>query len=262
MSEITSNFLIQNLHAQTAQMRQKKPLIHHITNFVTIYPCARITSFIGATPIMAFSADESADITAGSDALVINTGTLNDEFRASIPKSTAYANQHQIPVVLDPVGAKVSSYRSDFIRSLLQNFHFTVIRCNASELLSLDGFASTSRGIDSTCTSADIPAIAKDVAKRYRCVVACTGATDIIQDCSRTLFLNRGTPKLSKLVGTGCMVNSLIASYLTVTSDPLQAAAYGILAMCLSGEQAEKRLQHESDLGSFESYLMDAISAL
>ena len=239
-----------------------KPVVHHITNFVTMYQCARITAFLGAAPIMAFAQEETAQVTAKSDALVINTGTLNDEVIRSIPKSLEYANAHHIPVVLDPVGARLSSYRFDFIHGLLNSFHFDVIRCNGVELLGLHGQAIYGKGIDGASSSVEIPQAAADLARQYHCTVACTGPVDHISDGTRSVSLNRGCPQLPKLVGTGCMVNSLIASYLPVAQTSLDGAAAGILTMCLAGEAAAARLSRPDQLGTFETYLMDGISQL
>lgn len=252
--------LIEKIHSYKDLLRQNKPVVHHITNFVTMYQCARVTAFLGAAPIMAFAADETADVTARSDALVVNTGTLNSEVIRSIPKSLEYANTHQIPVVLDPVGARLSDYRFDFIHSLLERFHFDVIRCNGVELLNLHGEAAKSKGIDGVSMSDAVPAAAREVARKYHCVVACTGPTDYISDGQEILALSRGVPQLPRLVGTGCMVNSLIASYLPVADGPLEGAAAGILTMCLAGEAAAARLGHPDALGSFETYLMDGIA--
>lgn len=250
------------IHMYKDRLRQKKPVIHHITNFVTIYQCARITAFLGAAPIMAFSMHETAQVTAKSDALVINTGTLNDEVIRSIPKSLEYANAHGIPVVLDPVGLKLSDYRYDFIRFLLENYHFDIIRCNGVELLNLEGESVQGKGIDGASTSLEIPEAAKKIAQKYHSVIACTGSTDYISNGTDIFSLKRGVSLLPHLVGTGCMVNSLIASFLPVADTPVDAAALGILTMCLAGETAAARLEKNTDLGSFETYLMDAVSAL
>ena len=264
------------------KMQARKPLVHHITNFVTIYQCARITSFLGASPVMAFSAAEAAEVTAVADALVINTGTLNDEFIKSIPISLATAKAHHIPVVLDPVGINLSDYRHDFIMDILQNHRFSVLRCNGVELLNVYGKLMRGSGIDGSLDNAQenasannpspsadrdnihslafsVAQAAKDIAQKYHCTVACTGKTDVISDGVTTLYFSRGSDLLPKLVGTGCMMNSLIASFLPVAASPLEAATAGILTMSLASEAAEARLESPNQLGSFETYLLDAI---
>lgn len=250
---------------KTKQLQQavtnKRPLVHHITNFVTMYQCARITAVLGASPIMAFAAAEAAEVTAKADSLVINTGTLNPEVTASIPKALEAAQKHRIPVVLDPVGLQLSAYRHDFILSLLDTFHFDVLRCNSAELLNIHSKLCLGSGID--CEE-DTPLektarAAKAIAQQYGCCVACTGKTDIIAENGQCITLRRGSPLLPRLVGTGCMVNALIGAFLSVADSPSEAAAAGILTMCLAGERAEDALTASEGIGTFEVKLLDAL---
>lgn len=243
------------------RVRERRPLVHHITNFVTMYQCARITSILGASPIMAFAATESADVTKKSDSLVINTGTLNDEVTVSIPKSLKAAEEHNIPVILDPVGLQLSDYRRDFILSLLDQHRFDVLRCNSAELLNIHSKVCLGSGIDTDKNTSICDAVraAKDVAARYGCTVACTGKTDIIADARGCLTLDYGSPMLPRLVGTGCMVNSLIGAFLPVADSASEAAAAGILTMCLAGEAAQSTLKPKDGLGTFEMRLLDCI---
>lgn len=259
---LTEDYYIQKITQLKGLLRAQKPVVHHITNFVTMYQCARITSFIGAAPIMAFAGDETAQVTAKSDALVINTGTLNDEVIRSIPAALAFANDASIPVILDPVGARLSDYRFDFVNRLLRDYHFDVIRCNGVELLNLAGGSQQAKGIDGVSDSLEVPEAAMAVAMKYNTCVACTGPTDYVSDGNQVIRLGRGVSQLPKLVGTGCMVNSLIGSYLPVAETPSDAAICGILTMCLAGEAAAARLEQPEHLGSFENFLMDEICVL
>lgn len=254
----------------TEQLKERihkhPPLVHHITNFVTMYQCARITAFLGASPVMAFAACEVADVTKKSDALVVNTGTLNDEVVHSIPKAVKTANEYHIPVVLDPVGINLSDYRHDFIMQLLSACKFSVIRCNGVELMNLYGKVMSGSGIDGaldrlspTGNGLSVEDAASHLAIKYHCTIACTGKTDVISDGRQIIRLSRGSKLLPKLVGTGCMINSLIGAFLPVADAPIDAAAAGILTMCLAGESAHKRLENTNHLGSFETFLMDAI---
>lgn len=256
----SQEYYIEKIPQLKARLRREKPVIHHITNFVTMYQCARITAFLGAAPIMAFAASETGQVTARADALVVNTGTLNDEVIRSIPLSMEFANDDGTPVILDPVGAKLSDYRFSFVHRLLRDHHFDVIRCNGVELLNLYGQSLQAKGIDGDSDSPQIPEAALAVARKYNTCVACTGLHDYVSDGEDVITLNRGVAQLPQLVGTGCMVNSLIGSYLPVADSPAEAAICGILTMCLAGEAAARRLEHPEQLGSFETYLMDAIS--
>ena len=253
------------LHTIRQAVVKAHPVVHHITNFVTIYQCALITAFFGAAPIMAFARDDAPSVTARADALVINTGTLNDEFIHAIPKSLTIAEKSGIPVVLDPVGTGLSDYRAHFVSELLSHYHIDVLRCNSAELFSLCGRSAQARGIDGALDTLDPPEITSvvmEAAQKYGCTIACTGAVDYISDGSKTLKLSRGSSLLPKLVGTGCTVNSLIGACLPVCQTPADAAAAGILAMCLASESAQARLEHPGQLGSFETYLLDSIASL
>lgn len=252
------DYLLKTKQLQKA-VADRRPLVHHITNFVTMYQCARITSVLGASPIMAFAAAESAEVAAKADSLVINTGTLNNEVIASIPKALEAAARHQIPVILDPVGLQLSAYRHDFILFLLESFHFDVLRCNSAELLNLHSKVCLGKGIDcaknTPVGAASEAAVA--VSEQYKCTVACTGETDIIAENGHCFTLHRGSRMLPKLVGTGCMVNSLIGAFLPVSQSASEAAAAGILTMCLAGEKAETALKQSEDIGTFEVKLLD-----
>lgn len=253
---------LSQLKALQNKVAAARPLVHHITNFVTMYQCARITSVLGASPIMAFAAEEACDVTSKADSLVINTGTLNNTVISSIPKALEAANRHNIPVVLDPVGLQLSDYRHDFILSLLEGFHFDVLRCNSAELLNIHNKVCLGSGIDCGRDTdiTDVKQAAKAVAARYDCTVACTGPTDIISYPEGTILLSRGSALLPKLVGTGCMVNSLIGAFLPVSDSAAEAAEAGILTMCLAGEAAEDSLSSSDGIGTFEVKLLDFLN--
>lgn len=245
------------------KVAETRPLVHHITNFVTMYQCARITSVLGASPIMAFAAEEAADVASKADSLVINTGTLNNTVTASIPKALEAANCRNIPVVLDPVGLQLSAYRHDFILSLLEDFHFDVLRCNSAELLNIHSKVCLGSGIDCSRNTAvsDIKQAAEAVAACYGCTVACTGPTDIIaHPGGSTRSLSRGSALLPKLVGTGCMVNSLVGAFLPISASAAEASEAGILTMCLAGEMAEASLNPADSAGTFEVRLLDFLN--
>ncbi len=244
----------------------QRPLVHHITNMVTIYPCARIASFLGASPIMAFSPMEAADVTKKADALVINTGTLHEDMKKAIHSSIKAANECHIPVLLDPVGFSLSPYRYDFIMDLLDHYHIDVIRCNGAELMNIKGIIDIGKGIDGELSShPDLSETAIDIARHYNCTVACSGQTDYISDGTQVIKLSRGSALLSRLVGTGCMLDSLIGSFLSVASTPLDASIAGILTMCLASETAQSHIKamdpvnYKHHLGSFETALLDSI---
>ena len=181
---------------------------------------------------------------------------------ASIPKALEAAKHRNVPVVLDPVGLQLSDYRHDFILSLLEGFHFDVLRCNSAELLNIHSKVCLGSGIDCgrDTNINDVKQAARTVAARYDCTVACTGPTDIIAHAKKTITLSRGSALLPKLVGTGCMVNSLIGAFLPVSDSAAEASEAGILTMCLAGEGAEASLRSSDGIGTFEAKLLDFLN--
>lgn len=246
------------------KVRTKSPLIHHITNYVTVNDCANITLAIGASPIMADAIEEAAEIAAIASGLVLNIGTLNARTVASMLKAGQTANEIGIPVIFDPVGAGASDFRNQTTQTLLKTLKFSIIRGNLSEIRYISGLSSNTKGVDAAAIdmSDGIEAtiqIAKTCAKQYQTVIAITGAVDVISDGITAYCIENGDAKLSKITGTGCMCNSLIASYTAATGNAMVGAAAGILTMGLAGEVAGKEF---SGTGSYRSKIIDVISQL
>lgn len=246
------------------KVRSKCPLIHHITNYVTVNDCANIVLAIGASPVMADDIKEAASITALADALVLNIGTLNQRTIASMIAAGRQANDKGIPVVLDPVGAGASAFRNETVKLLLQEIRPAIIRGNLSELSYIAGLSSSTRGVDSNAadTINDAAIVAKKVAQKYDCVAAVTGVVDTITDGQKIIRLYNGHKLLASITGTGCMTSSLTAAFAAVAGkDMLSAAVCGIAAMGISGEVAYETAGG-SGLGSFHVALFDAMSRL
>lgn len=247
-------------------IRRKKPLIHHITNYVTVNDCANITLAIGASPIMADDIGEAAAITSISSALVLNVGTLNERTIESMLAAGKRANEIKIPVVFDPVGAGSSELRNKAIKRILHEVRISVLRGNMSEIRFIAGLNSSAKGVDAS--DADMQggveighSVAETVAKNYGCIAAITGATDFLSDGRRTILLHNGTELLSNVTGTGCMCTSLIGSFCGATEDYLAAAAGGVLCMSIAGEIAAERAGEKGN-GSFHMALIDAVSKM
>lgn len=248
------------------EVRQSRPLIHHITNYVTVNDCANITLAIGASPIMADDIGEAAEITAISSALVLNIGTLNQRTIESMLAAGQQANESGIPVVFDPVGAGASRLRNQATEKILAQVRCSVIRGNISEIRYLEGTAASTKGVDAS--EADISGgvdsgmeTARSLARKLGCTVAITGATDILSDGARTLCVGNGHKMLGSLTGTGCMCTSLIGSFCGSGSDYLIAAAAGILSMGIAGELAFEKAG-QNGLGSFHAALIDEVGNL
>ncbi|WP_283608065.1 hydroxyethylthiazole kinase [Faecalispora anaeroviscerum] len=263
---MTQREWIQQISGVLEQVRTKKPLVHHITNYVTVNDCANITLAIGASPIMADDLGEAADITAISSALVLNIGTLNERTIESMLAAGKQANKIGIPVVLDPVGAGASELRNRTTKRILEEVKISVLRGNCSEIRFVAGLSAQTKGVDaSEEDSKGGPQaggeIAQAISKRLGCVTAVTGAIDIVTDGTRTLYLKNGVPELSGVTGTGCMCTSLIGSFCGATDDFLSAAAGGILAMSVAGEIAAEKAGNLGS-GSFHVAMVDAISRM
>ncbi|NRT79166.1 hydroxyethylthiazole kinase [Clostridium beijerinckii] len=248
------------------EVRNKKPLVHNITNYVTVNDCANILLAIGASPIMADDIKEAADITKISSALVINIGTLNERTIESMIASGKKANELSIPVVFDPVGAGASEFRNSTTKRLLEEVKISVLRGNMSEIKFISGLGSTTKGVDASENDARTGNdegidVAKNLAKKLQCTVAITGATDIISDGERVVILENGTKMLSNVTGTGCMTTALIGAFCGAGSDYFIGAVSGIISMGISGEIALDKAG-KIGTGSFHIAIIDAISNL
>lgn len=245
------------------EVRNKVPLIHNITNYVTVNDCANITLAIGASPIMADDIEEVEDITSISSALVINIGTLNKRTIEAAIKAGKKANELKIPVIFDPVGAGASRLRNETTKKILDEIKITILRGNLSEISFIAGISANTKGVDSSKEDEknDKILIAKNVAKKLNCIVAITGATDIISDGKKVVKILNGNSMLSKVTGTGCMTTSLVASYSGITNDYFLAAISGIASMGICGEIAYKNIGN-AGTGSFHIAIIDAISNL
>ncbi len=244
------------------QLRKKKPLVHNITNYVTVNDCANIILAIGASPIMADDIDEAADITAISSALVLNIGTLNKRTVEAMLSAGKRANELGIPVVFDPVGAGASTLRNETTQRILSEVKISIVRGNMSEISFIAGLRSNTKGVDAAeedISLGDARKIASAVAERLGCVAAITGAVDIISDGKRIAAVSNGHRLLSNVTGTGCMTTALVGSFCGAGKDTFVAAVAGIAAMGIAGEVAYEKAG-DIGTGSFHIGILDAIS--
>lgn len=248
------------------KLREYSPLVHHITNYVTVNDCANVTLAIGASPVMADDINEVYDMVSIASSLVINIGTLNSRTIESMLIACKRANELNIPIVLDPVGAGATPYRTEFAKRLLKEVNFSVIRGNLSEIKTLYGINSKTKGVDSVEEISDKTSdfeITKDIVKSFSkeigSVVAVTGAIDVISDGNKVYTIKNGNKAMSKITGTGCMCTSLIGSYLGVTKSNLIGAILGILTMGIAGDIAFKNIKPLEGSGSLKVKIIDAI---
>lgn len=241
------------------KLREEKPLIHHITNYVTVNDCANITLAIGASPVMADDINEVNHMVSIASALVINIGTLNSRTVQSMISAGKKANELNIPVILDPVGVGATEYRTEVARELLDKVHFTVVRGNMAEIKILSGLKSEIKGVDSNEDLEGSEHIAKNLALKLNSVVAITGAIDCISDGKRIVLIKNGHPALSRVTGTGCMTSSLVGSYTAINKDGFIGAIAGIASMGIAGERSFESLNKEEGIGTFRVRIFDNI---
>ena len=248
-------------------LRRTCPLIHNITNYVTVNDCANMVLACGASPIMADDAAEVEDITTICGGLNINIGTLNSRTITSMLLAGKKANALGHPVVLDPVGAGASHLRTETALRLLREVKPTVIRGNISEMRTLAVGSGTTKGVDADAsdkiteeTLDRAVAFVKSFAARTGAVIAVTGAIDIVADGQRAFCIRNGHPMMSAITGTGCQLSALTAAFITANpSQPLEAAAAAVCAMGLAGETAHKRLTPLDGNATYRNYIIDAI---
>ena len=245
-----------------ALVKEQQPLVHHLTNAVTINDCANVTLAIGGRPVMASAIEEVADMVQLAQALVINFGTMNDEMFEAIIKAGQTANEKGIPVIFDPVGVGATPFRTNRARVLLEKVKPSVVRGNASEVLSLIGGVGQTRGVDSANTTISKNELAKMAAKHLNAITVISGEQDFVSDGSEVIGIHNGDVWLTKITGTGCMTASIIGCFAGVTNNMLAAAVAGMSTMSLAGEQAKQQLKQNEGIGTYRVKLMDAISLM
>ncbi|KJS83403.1 MAG: hydroxyethylthiazole kinase [Peptococcaceae bacterium BICA1-8] len=237
-------------------IRQKKPLVHHLTNTVTINDCANITLCFGALPVMANSIDEVEEIVENADSLVLNMGTLSNEQYNAIILAGKKANQRKIPIILDPVGAGATTYRTRKIQDLLEILNPTVIKGNAAEISILSGQYGVLKGIESQGIYNNIIPTAEKLANSHNCIVAVTGQNDVVTNGQRTFIIENGHWLMGKIIGTGCMAASVIGCFMATGIQTLEACTCALTAYDISAELASIRADVKGP-GSFKAALMD-----
>lgn len=240
-------------------VKEKSPLVHHITNYVTVNDCANIVLALGGSPVMADDINEVEEMVSFAGALVINVGTLNARTVESMIAAGKRANRLGVPVVLDPVGVGATALRTNTVAELMKEVKFAVIRGNMSEIKILSGLNVEIKGVDSIADDVNGKEIAVNLAKKLQCTIAITGAVDVISDGERVCLISNGDKILSKVTGTGCMSTSLIGTYLGASNDSFAAAIAGVMTMGLAGELALKSLNSNDGIGSFKVRLFDEI---
>lgn len=252
------------------RVREMHPLIHNITNYVTVNDCANILLACGGSPIMADDPEEVEEITSICSGLNLNIGTLNSRTIPSMLLAGKRSNELGHPVVLDPVGAGASALRTKTALELLEKIRFAVIRGNISEIRTLAAGNGTTRGVDADLADAvteenlsQAVEFAKEFSRKTGAVIAITGAIDIVADFQTAYCIYNGHPMMSRITGTGCQLSAMTAAYVAANPEmPLTAAAAAVCAMGVCGEKAYSRLTEEDGNATYRNYIIDAIYRL
>ena len=239
------------------RIRQEAPLIHNVTNFVVMNNTANALLALGASPVMAHAPEEVTDMVTLSAALVLNIGTLDAHWINSMRAALLSARGRGVPVVLDPVGAGATPYRTAVARDLIKLGPPTVVRGNASELSSLAGKDGRTKGVDSSRSPDE--AAAQLVSTDWGCVVCISGETDVITGAGGLCRVRNGHPAMRRVTGLGCTASALIAAFCAVNPDPFTAAAHGMCLIGICGEIAAARAKGP---GSLQVEILDCLANL
>jgi len=240
-------------------IRKNAPLVHNITNYVVMNTTANALLAIGASPVMAHAMPEVEDMAGIAGALVINIGTLSDSWIAAMFKAAKRAKKRQIPIVIDPVGAGATQYRTTTARELIQASVPSIIRGNGSEIMALCEQDITTKGVDSTSASDQAIGAATALVRKFDCVVCVTGEIDYIVSSKAMIQVKNGHAMMPSVTGLGCTATALCGAFAAINSDYDKAAAHAMAVMGIAGEMAARNARGP---GSLQVNFIDALYQL
>ena len=243
--------------ADLRAIRERKPLVHQITNYVVMNETANATLALGALPVMAHAPQEVEEMAASAGALVLNIGTLSEPWIHGMLLAGRAANGARVPIVFDPVGAGATGYRTDTARRLLEELEIAVVRGNAAEIATLAGEEAEIRGVESMAAGG--PELARSAAEALGCVAAVTGPVDHVSDGQNGYAVANGHELLGTVSGTGCMATAMTGCFLAVQLNALQAATEALVAFGVAAEDAAGQAKGP---GTFHAALYDALAGL
>lgn len=232
---------ISHLERDLEAIRHSSPLVHNITNFVVMNNTANALLAIGASPVMAHSLEEVSEMAALASALVLNIGTLEPDWVEAMIRAGRTASEKGTPIVLDPVGAGATTYRTEVCKRVISECKPTLIRGNASEIMALSHSGIVTKGVDSTAASNDAIEAATQLASTTGAVVVISGPVDYITDGNQIIETHNGAPIMTRVTGMGCTATALVGAFAAVNPNPLEAAAHAMAAMGITGEIAAQR---------------------
>ena len=245
-----------NTGADLRTIRERKPLVHQITNYVVMNETANATLALGALPVMAHAPQEVEEMASAAGALVLNIGTLSEHWIEAMLLAGRAANRAGAPIVLDPVGAGATSYRTATAQRLLDELEIAVVRGNSAEIATLAGREAEIRGVEDVGDAAG-PELAHAAARALGCVAAVTGAVDYVSDGEQHHAVANGHELLGTVSGTGCMATAVTGCFLAVRPEgSLEAAAEALVAFGVAGEDAAAGAKGP---GTFHAALYDAL---
>jgi len=252
---ITANQIWQDVE----NIRSQAPLIHNITNYVVMNTTANALLSLGASPVMAHAIEEVEEMVAITGALVINIGTLSEKWIAAMIKAGEAAKKRGIPIILDPVGAGATGLRTKTAHDLMIAAAPTIIRGNGSEIISLAGAESGTKGVDSIHGAEAASDAAQILAEKYQCVVSISGPVDVILDVKEKITIANGHPMMPKVTGLGCTATAITGAFAAVNTSPFLAAAHAMAVMGITGEIAAEK---SDGPGSLQLNFLDTLYRL
>ncbi|MBD2533769.1 hydroxyethylthiazole kinase [Nostoc flagelliforme FACHB-838] len=253
------NINAHSIWSDIQKIHNSVPLIHNITNYVVMNNTANALLALGASPVMAHAIEEVEDMVSIARALVINIGTLSETWIEAMQKAMQKAHELKKPIVLDPVGAGATPYRTATAQKLIETINLTVIRGNASEIYSLVGEDTQTKGVDSTQQSEFAIEAAKSLAQRNKCTVVISGMKDLIVNADQVIQIENGHPLMAKVTGMGCTATALIGAFLAVNTDAFIASAHATAVIGIAGEIAAHQA---TGPGSLQIHFLDALYKL
>jgi hydroxyethylthiazole kinase len=241
------------------RLREKKPLIHNITNYVVMNYTANALLSCGASPVMAHALEEVEEMVSLAGALVLNIGTPTPQWVEAMLRAGKKANLLKVPIVLDPVGSGATRLRTDSAKRLTRELSIQVVRGNASEVLSLATKAARTKGVDSVHSVEEAQEAAITLAKELKTTLAITGKVDLITDGTRIRKVHNGHEMMGMVTGTGCTATVMIGAFLAVDPDALEAATTALAYFGLAGEKAAS---HTKSPGTYQIALLDALFSI
>ncbi|MBM3285290.1 MAG: hydroxyethylthiazole kinase [Candidatus Aminicenantes bacterium] len=240
-------------------IRKKSPLVHNITNYVVMNSTANALLALGASPVMAHAAEEIEDMVGLASALVVNIGTLSPAWVFSMRKAMSEAGKKGIPVVLDPVGAGATRFRSETALTLLSEGKPAIVRGNASEILALGAQDAKTKGVDSLHRSDEAVEAARILSEKFGVTVSISGPSDMVVNGKKLAVVSNGHPMMPRVTGMGCTASALTGAFAAVNPSAFKAAAHAMAVMGIAGELAAGKA---AGPGTFQACFIDALYSL